>query len=97
MAVAVEAEWNAMGDDHGVQSAKISHGIFGFELEMSGEDLAGSVILEAHQSELRAATFEPIMTAGIGEHHHAHARTRHTAGAIFARPALLRRGEFRAP
>jgi hypothetical protein len=37
--VAVEAERNAVRDDHGVQSAEIAERIFGFELELSGENL----------------------------------------------------------
>jgi hypothetical protein len=39
VAVAVEAERNAVRDDHGVQSAEIAERIFGFELELSGENL----------------------------------------------------------
>ena len=42
-----------MGGDHGVQSAKIAEGIFGFELEVSGQDLAGGVVLKADEGELR--------------------------------------------
>ena len=34
------------------------------------------------------------MTAGIGERHHAETRAGRAAGAVFARPALLRRGQF---
>ena len=40
MAVAVEAERDAVSDNHGVQGAEIAEGIFGFELEVSGEDLS---------------------------------------------------------
>jgi hypothetical protein len=36
--LAVEAEGNAVGEGHGVQSAKIAQRIFGFELEVSGRD-----------------------------------------------------------
>ena len=77
-----------------MQSAEIAEGIFGFELEVSGQDLAGGVILKADESELGAAAFEPVVTAGIGERHHAEARTGRAAGAILTRPALLRRGQF---
>jgi hypothetical protein len=49
-----------------VQSAEIAQGIFGFELEVSGEDLSGSIVLKADESEPRAAAFEPVMAAGIG-------------------------------
>ena len=83
-----------MGGDHGVQSAEIAEGIFGFELEVSGEDLAGGVVLKADESEHGAAAFEPVMTAGIGERHHAETRAGRAAGAILARPALLRRSQF---
>jgi hypothetical protein len=40
--VAVEAEGNAVRGDHGVQGAEVAHGIFGFELEVCGEDPAGA-------------------------------------------------------
>ncbi len=72
--VAVEAEGNAVGGDHGVQGAETAHGIFGFELEVRSEDLAGSVVLKADQGKNGAATFEPIMPAGIGERHNAETR-----------------------
>ncbi len=55
VAVAVEAERDAVGGDHGVQGAEIADGIFGFELEVSGQDLAGGVVLKADESELGAA------------------------------------------
>jgi hypothetical protein len=91
VAVAIQTQRDAMRGDHGVQHTQIAKRIFGFELETCGKDLTGGVILKTDQRELRAAAFEPIMTAGIGEHHHAEAWTRRPAGAILARPALLRR------
>ena len=97
VAVAVEAERDAVGGDHGVQSAEIAEGIFGFELEVSGQDLAGGVVLKADEGELGAAAFEPVMTAGIGERHHAETWAGRAAGAVLARPALLRRGQFGGP
>jgi hypothetical protein len=66
-------------------------------LEVSGEDLAGGVVLKADESERGTASFEPVVTAGIGEHHHAAARAGYAARAILARPTLLRRGQFRSP
>src|SRR5579864_1134378 len=90
VAVTVEAEGHAVSGDHGVQSAEIAERIFSFQLEMSGEDLAGSVILKADEGELGAAAFEPVMAAGVGEHHHTEAGTAQAAGAIAARAALLR-------
>jgi hypothetical protein len=92
--VAVEAERNAVRHDHGVQGAKVAESIFGFELEMSGQDLAGSIVLKADEGEFGAAALEPVMTAGIGERHHAETRAGRAAGAIFTRPALLRRSQF---
>ena len=97
VAVAIEAERDAVGDDHGVQGAKIAESIFGFELEVSGQDLTGGIVLKADESELGAAAFEPVMTAGVGERHHAETRAGRATGAILARPALLRRGQFRGP
>jgi len=83
-----------VGSDHGVQGAQIADIILGFELEVRGEDLTGGVILQADQSERRAAAFEPIVTAGIGERHHSETRTGWAAGTILARPAFLRRSQF---
>ena len=96
VAVAVEAEGHAVGGDHGVQSAEIAESVFRFELEVGGEDLAGGVILKADEGEFGAAAFEPIMAAGVGEHHHAEAGTAQAAGAILARAALLRRSQLGA-
>src|ERR1019366_9287554 len=56
-AVAVEAKRDAMRGDHGAESAEIAERIFGFELEVSGQDLAGGVILKGDESELGAAAF----------------------------------------
>src|SRR5450755_2706376 len=94
VAVAVEAEGYAVRGDHGVQSAKIAESIFGFELEVGGQDLTGGVILKADERELRAAAFEPVMAAGIGERHHAEAGTGQAAGAVLVRPTLLGRRQF---
>src|SRR5271167_2616399 len=94
VAVAVEAERHAVRGDHGVQSAQIAEGVFGFELKMSGEDLAGGVVLKADEGEFGAAAFEPIMAAGVGEHHHAEAGTAQAASAVLARAALLRGSDF---
>jgi hypothetical protein len=96
VAVAIETQRNAMASDHGVQNAQIAKGIFGFELEARGQDLTSGVILKTDQREVRTTTFEPIMTAGIGEHHHAETWLRRPAGAILARPTLLRRRQFRS-
>ena len=96
VAVAVETERDAVGGNHGVQGAEIAEGIFGFELEVSGQDLAGGIVLKADERKLRAAAFEPVMTTGVGERHHAETGTGRPAGAILARPALLRRSQFRA-
>ena len=93
--IAVKAERNAVRGDQGVQGAKLAESIFGFELEMSGEDLRGSIVLKADEGECGAAALEPVMTAGMGERHPAETRSRRAAGAILAWPALLRRGQFR--
>jgi len=49
MAITVEAEGDAVSSDHGVQSAEIAESVFRFDLEVSGEDLAGGVILKADE------------------------------------------------
>ena len=97
VAVAVEAERDAVSGDHGAEGAKVAEGIFGFELEVSGEDLPGGVVLKAEERELGTAPFEPIVTPGIGERHHAEARAGRAAGTISTRPALLRRRQFGGP
>src|SRR5450755_1531836 len=95
--IAVEAERDAVGSDHGAQSAEIADGIFGFELEVSGEDLTGGIILKTDESEFGAAAFEPVMTAGVGEGHHAETRAGRASRTILPRPALLRRSQFGGP
>src|ERR1019366_2934549 len=97
VAVAVEAERDAVSRDHGAESAEIAEGIFGFELEVRGQDLAGGVILKTDERELGAAALEPVMTAGIGERHHAEAWTGRPARAVLARSALLRRRQLGGP
>jgi hypothetical protein len=97
VAVAIEAERNTVRDDHGVHSAEIAESIFGFELEGSGQDLAGGVVLKADQGKGGAAAFEPVMAAGVGERHHAETRTGRASGTILPRPALLRGSQFRCP
>jgi hypothetical protein len=95
VAVAIEAERDAVSGDHGAQSAEIAEGIFGFALEVSGQDLSGGVVLQADERELGAAALKPVMTAGIGERHHAEAWAGRPARAVLARPAFLRRRQFR--
>ena len=94
MTIAVQAERHAVSRDHGVQRAHIAEGVFRFELKMGREDVAGGIILKADEGELGAAAFEPIMTAGVGEHHPAEARTAQAAGAVLARATLLRRSQL---
>src|SRR5271165_4340505 len=96
VAVAVDTEGHAVSGDHGVHRAHIAEGIFGFELKVSGEDLAGGVILKADEGELGAAAFQPVVAAGVGKHHHAEAGTAQAAGTILASPTLLRRSQLGA-
>src|SRR5437868_11687602 len=74
--------------------AEVAEGVFLFELKMNGEDLAGGVVLKADQCKFGAAAFEPVMTAGVGEHHHAEAGAAQAAGAVLARATLLRRSQL---
>ena len=97
VAVAIETEGDAVGGDHGVESAEIAESIFGFELEVGGQDLAGGVVLQADEGELGTAAFQPVMAAGIGERHHAEAWARQAAGAVLAGAALLRRRQAGGP
>jgi hypothetical protein len=41
--IAVEAERDAVGGNHGAQGVEIAESIFGFELEVGGEDVSGGV------------------------------------------------------
>src|SRR6202049_1067216 len=90
VAIAVQAKGDAVSGDHGAQSAEIAESVFRFELEVSGEDPAGGVILKADEGELGAAALEPIMTAGVGEHHYAEAGQAAVGGAVLAGTTLLR-------
>lgn len=45
-------------------SAQVTEGLFGFELEVSRQDLAGGVVLQSDQSEHRASALGPVMAAG---------------------------------
>ena len=96
VAVAIDTERHAVSRDHGPQSVEIAERVFWFELKVGGEDLAGGVVLKADEGEFGAAAFQPIMTAGIGEHHHAEAGTAQAASAVPARAALLRRCQLGA-
>ena len=94
VAIAIEAEGNAVGGEEGVQTAEVAGGVFGFELEVRGADAAGGVVEQAEQGEERAATLEPVMTAGIALQHHAEAWTTGAARAIVAWPTFLRGRPF---
>ena len=83
-----------MSGDHGAQGAEIADGVFGFELEVGGEDLFGGVVLKADQSELWTAALELVMGTGVGKRHHAETRAGRAPGAILAGPAFLRRGQL---
>src|ERR1700675_3001003 len=89
VAIAVDTERHAVSGDHSVHRAKIAESIFGFKLEMGGEDLACRVILKADECELGPAACQPVMAAGVGEHHHAEAGTAQAASAIASGAALL--------
>ena len=47
VAVAIDTERHAVSRDHGLQSVEIAERVFWFELKVSGEDLAGGVVLKA--------------------------------------------------
>jgi hypothetical protein len=81
-----------MQGDQGMQGAEIADGIFVFELEVSGQDVAGGIVLKADESELGAAAFEPVVATGVGERHPAETRAGRASRAILPRPAPLRRG-----
>jgi hypothetical protein len=64
----------------------------------SGQDRAGGVVLGPDQGELGAAAFEPVITvitAGIGERHHAEASGR-SAGAVLTRRRFYGEASFAA-
>jgi hypothetical protein len=41
---------------------------------VSGEDLAGGIVLKADEGKFGSTALEPIVAAGIGERHHAETR-----------------------
>ena len=94
MAIAIEAQGNAMSGEQGLQTAEIAGGILGLQLKASGHDAAGSVVLKAQQSEAGAAAFQPVMAAGVGQKHHAETGPAWAAGTILRWAALLRRRTF---
>jgi hypothetical protein len=87
VAVAVEAERHAVGGNQGEQGAEIADGIFAFQLEVSGEDLAGGIVLKADEGKFGSTALEPIVAAGIGERHHAETRAGGGGGDIYAAAA----------
>jgi hypothetical protein len=93
VAVAVEAERNAGGEDHGAQGEQIAR-ILGFGLEVGGENFVGGVVLKADQGEFGPAVFELVMTAGVAKRHHAETRAGRAPGAVLAWGALLRGGQL---
>src|SRR5258708_8404278 len=95
--MAVEAERDAVRGDDGVQSAEVAHGVFGFELEVSGKNLAGGVVLKTDEGEQGTAAFEPVVAAGIGARHHSETGAGRPTGAVLAGPAPLRPGPSHYP
>lgn len=96
VAVAVKAEGHAVTVDELMKQAEVSDGVLGFWLKVGGHDAAGGVVLQAEQGEARAASLEPVVTAGIGEEHEAEGGAALAACAINTGPPLLRRGEMGA-
>jgi len=69
----------------------------GNDQQLGGEVFACGVVLKAEQSEPGAAAFEPVVTAGIGERHHAETRAGQASETVGAGPALLQRGQLGGP
>jgi hypothetical protein len=64
-AIAVESQGDAAAAEQAVEQVEIAGGSFGGE-ELSGEDFAGGVVLQAESGEEGAAAFEPIVRASSG-------------------------------
>ena len=94
VAIAIEAEGNAVSGEEGVQTTEVAGGVFGFELESGGGNAASGVVEQPEQGEERAAALEPVMTAGIALQHHAEAGAAGAASTILARTSFLRRRAF---
>jgi len=96
VAITIEAERHAVSGNHGAQGEQIADGVFGFELEVSREDLFGGVVLKTDQGELRTAAFEPVVRTGVGERHHAETWAGQASRTVLAGPAFLGRGQLGA-
>lgn len=92
MAIAVEAEGNAVAPQDAAEQAEITVGVFGGE-KLGGQDLAGGVVEQGKQSEFGAALFEPAMQAGIEQQHLSFAGARETAQAMSRSPSFARRAQ----
>jgi hypothetical protein len=92
VAVAVEAEGDAVAAQQAAEQAKVAMGVFGGE-ELGHEDFAGGVVEEAEQGKLRAAVFEPVVEAGVEQEHLAFASAGQAALAMGGSPSLTRGAE----
>src|SRR5712692_8747236 len=94
VAIAVEAERDAVAAQQAAAQAKVAAGVFGGE-ELGHGDVAGGVVEEAEQGELRAAVFEPVVQAAVEKQHLAFASAAEAALAMSRSTSLAGRAEAR--
>ncbi len=90
--IAIEGERDTAAAQQVAEQGEIAGGGFGGE-ELSGEDFAGGVVLQAEGSEARAAAFEPIVGRAIELHQFAFASGSQTALTMGGSAAFTRRAD----
>ena len=88
-AIAVKGRGHAEAAQQALQQVEIAFSGFREE-ELSGQDLAGGIILHAKQGEARTAGCEPVVWAAVELHEFAFASHTQTALAMSGRTALAR-------
>jgi hypothetical protein len=68
MAIAVEGERHTVAAQQAAEQAKIAASVFG-ESKERHQDLASRIVEKGEQSQLWAPSFEPVVEAGIEQHH----------------------------
>jgi hypothetical protein len=92
VAIAVEAERNAVTAQQAAQQAEIAASVFAGE-KLGDQDFAGGVVEKAEPREMRATALEPVMAAGIKQQHLALAWAAEAALAMSGSAAFSGRTE----
>ena len=93
--IAIHCPWNSPAFHHMAQCSQISRAVFRLGLKARRRHLSGRIVDPADDGQHRPAAFQPVVPAGVGEHHHAFLRTSLSARPILRRPPLLWRPNLR--